>query len=129
MFTSNLCIAHWTHLQSVRRSRLAPPNSPDRNDILKPPSESLGTQPLGVPRSPPEHAPQRQPAQYLAAFWPATFSVVQKLCPLPIEWPVAYGLAIQGAIEASKPVIPPALALALVIESAVPMSKVDMSAL
>jgi hypothetical protein len=48
-------------------------------------------------------------------------------CPNPVDWPILYSLAIQEAIYAGKEAIEPGLAFRIVMESAIPMSKVDLA--
>ncbi|WP_157199276.1 hypothetical protein [Methylomonas koyamae] len=48
------------------------------------------------------------------------------LCPHPAHWPILFGLAIQEAIHSGKSVIDPCIALKIVMESAIAMSKVDL---
>jgi hypothetical protein len=54
------------------------------------------------------------------------FQIVKQFCPAP-EWPILFGLAIQHAIIDSKNIVAPLLALSIVMESAIPMSKVDFN--
>jgi len=42
-----------------------------------------------------------------------------------VQWPVLLGIAIQQAMYLGKGIIDPGLAVSIVMESAVPMSKVD----
>jgi hypothetical protein len=52
---------------------------------------------------------------------------VKLFCPNPVDWPILYSLAIQEAVYAGKGVIDPVIAFRIVIESAIPMSKVDLA--
>ncbi len=49
---------------------------------------------------------------------------MDQFCDRPMERPILLGLAAQQAIEMGKDVIPPAEAAKLVMECAVPMSKI-----
>ncbi|WP_155920625.1 hypothetical protein [Methylobacter luteus] len=99
---------------------------PDLNEIFQHTSSVLGGDQFGIPRVPENHRASDTPISYLA-IWPALFPTVKLFCPNPADWPILYGLAIQEAIEAGKSVIDPALALKIVMESAIPMSKVDLA--
>jgi hypothetical protein len=100
---------------------------PDLNEVFQHTSSVLGSDQFGIPRVPENHKPARTPLVYLKAFWPALFPTVKLLCPNPVDWPILYGLAIQEALYAGKGAVDPDLALRLVMESAVPMSKVDLA--
>jgi hypothetical protein len=100
---------------------------PDLKEIFQHTSSVLGTDQFGIPRVPEKHTAGDRPINYLKAMWPALFPTVKLYCPNPQEWPVLYSLAIQEAIYAGKTAIDPGVAFRIVMESAVPMSKVDLS--
>jgi hypothetical protein len=52
--------------------------------------------------------------------------VVKQFCQSPSEWSILFGLAIQDIIEMGKEAIAPDIALSIVMESAIPMSKIDL---
>ena len=100
---------------------------PDLNEIFKHTSTVLGTPEFGIPRIPDDHKPGDTPINYLKMLWPALFPTIKHFCPNPADWPILYGLAIQEAIATGKAIIAPELALKIVMESAIPMSKVDLA--
>ena len=100
---------------------------PDINEIFEHTSSVLGGNQFGIPRVPEKHRASDFPVNYLQAIWPKLFPTVKLFCPNPADWPILYGLAIQEAIDIGKSVIDPALALKIVMESAIPMSKVDLA--
>jgi hypothetical protein len=100
---------------------------PDLNELFKHVTTTLGNEDFGIPRVPEAHKAGDSPAHYLKTLWPLLLPTVRFFCPNPAEWPVLFGIAIQDAIVAGKEVIDPALALKIVMESAVPMSKVDLA--
>ena len=100
---------------------------PDINDIFKHTSSVLGGQEFGVPRVPQQHAAGDLPINYLKALWPTLFPAVELFCPNPVDWPILFSLAIQEVIIMAKSVIAPDLALRIIMESAVPMSKIDLA--
>lgn len=102
---------------------------PDLNAIFQHTSSVLGSEQFGIPRVPENHKASDTPINYLKAIWPALFPTVKLFCPNPADWPILYGLAIQEAIDAGKGVIDPGLALLIIMESAIPMSKVDIASL
>jgi len=98
---------------------------PDIHEMFKYTSSVLGEPEFGIPRIPENHSAGDSPLNYLKALWPAIFPTVKLFCPSPSEWPILYGLAIQEAITMSKSIIAPDLSLKIVMESAIPMSKID----
>lgn len=100
---------------------------PDLDEIFQHTSTVLGSDQFGVPRMPDGKNAGDLPASYLKAFWPHLFPTVKLLCPDPAHWPLLFGLAVQEAVYAGKDAINPGVAFRIVMESAVPMSKVDLS--
>jgi hypothetical protein len=98
----------------------------DIHEIFAHTAQVVGGEQFGVPRLPENYRPADLPINYLAKLWPALFPIVKLLCPTPVDWPIAYSLAIHKAIEAGKGVIHPEVALSIVMEAAVPMSKVEL---
>lgn len=62
----------------------------------------------------------------MRTIWPAFLPILEKLTGDPALWPQAYSFAIQEAIALMKGVVPPERALSIVMESAIPMSKVAL---
>ncbi|MES2205891.1 MAG: hypothetical protein V4525_03730 [Pseudomonadota bacterium] len=100
---------------------------PDLNDIFQHTTSVLGSNLFGIPRVPENHKAHDYPINYLKLLWPMLFPTLELFCPNPENWPILYGLAIQEAIEAGKSVINPTLALTIIMECAIPMSKVDFA--
>ena len=63
---------------------------------------------------------------YVRHLWPQLFPVAQRYCEKPDQWPVLFGVAVQEILFASKGLIDPQIALQIVMESAVPMSKINL---
>lgn len=100
---------------------------PDINDIFRHVTTTVGNDNFGIPRLPDKHQPSDTPVNYLKALWPHLLPVIKQFCPTPSEWPILYGLAIQEVIDMAKGIITPDLALTIVMESAIPMSKIDLA--
>jgi len=100
---------------------------PDVNEIFQHTSSVLGSDQFGIPRVPENHKPSDTPINFLIGIWPTLFPTVKLFCPNPVDWPILYSLAIQEAIYAGKGAIDPAMAFRIVMESAIPMSKVDLA--
>lgn len=95
-------------------------------DIFKYVTTTVGTEAFGVPRFPLEYKSSDLPKDYLKYFWPTLHPIVTKFCPEPNNWPILYGFAIQEAMVLMKDVIKPNDALLIVMECAIPMSKIDI---
>ncbi|MBM3603097.1 MAG: hypothetical protein FJX22_04910 [Alphaproteobacteria bacterium] len=91
-------------------------------------TETMGGEKYGIPRLPQNHMPASNPIEY-AKLWPVIKPKIELFCPNPSHWPVLFGLAIQKTLDESKDVVDTAIALQIVMESAVPMSKIDLDSL
>lgn len=100
---------------------------PDLEEIFQHTASMLGDAKFGIPRVPEKHRACDLPVNFLKIIWPELFPTVKEFCPDPAGWPILYGLAIQEAMDSTKAVVDPAMAMKIVMESAVPMSKVDLS--
>lgn len=98
---------------------------PQPDDVFAHAAATVGSEQFGLPRLPPDHPMHDTPLAYLEAFWPEVFRLASKFCPDPAHWPVLLGLAIQELILQARGVIDPCLALQIVMECAVPTSKID----
>lgn len=101
---------------------------PDLNDIFAHVSDTVGKESFGVPRLPEGHNTGDLPINYLKVLWPALFPVAKEFCPNPAEWPILFGIAIQEALNFGKDVLAAEIAVLIVMESAIPMSKIDLEA-
>lgn len=99
----------------------------DVGEIFEYVANTVGSEQFGIPRTPDNHTPGDLPINYLKAFWPKVFPDIKKFCKHPVEWPVLAGVAIQAAIDESANIIPADVALKIIMESAIPMSKIDIS--
>lgn len=98
---------------------------PDVQEIFAHVTQSVGTEQFGRPRLPDGNQPADQPISYATSLWPVFEPVLKQLRLPPEHWPVVFGIAAGDLIEKGKGVIEPTLALRIVMESAVPMSKID----
>ena len=98
---------------------------PDLHEIFQHTSATVGSSGFGIPRVPDEHKAGDVPLNYLKSIWPWIFPSVSLYCRNPEDWPIAFGLAIQEAIDSTKNTLAPEVALKILMESAIPMSKVD----
>ncbi|SFU85505.1 hypothetical protein SAMN05216350_106214 [Polaromonas sp. YR568] len=100
---------------------------PDVAEIFGYVTGTVGGESFGIPRLPDGHKPGDLPINYLKSLWPVMLNVIHPFCKESVEWPILFGFAIQEVMDLSKTAIKPDLALQVVMESAIPMSKVDLS--
>lgn len=96
----------------------------DLHDIFKHVTDTLGSPHFGIPRIDTEHQAKETPWNYVSFLWPQLFPLAQSFCKNPADWPIVFGVAVQEILFASKDLIAPELALRIVMESAIPMSKI-----
>lgn len=99
---------------------------PDPNEVFSHVAGTVGDPSFGVPRIPEGHTPRQLPREYLDAMWAPLSAIVKRYSASPMEWPATFSVAIQQAIQAGQQAIDPSLALSIVMESAVPMSKINL---
>jgi hypothetical protein len=115
----------WT-LSAGYAQKLGCKDLPNLEELFDYVSSSYGKNNFGVPRySNPTNTASDLPIVYLKNIWPVLLPTIKYFCPNPNEWPVLFGHVIQEAMEQTKDIIPPRDALVIVMESAVPMSKID----
>lgn len=100
---------------------------PDLKEIFEHVSHSLGTAQFGVPRLPPGSELGEPPVNTLV-IWPNLLPTLEFYCAKPEEWPILMGIAVQHGLRTTKEVLKPELGLKLVMECAIPMSKVELAA-
>ena len=111
---------------AARQAGCATP--PDLAEIFKHTSQVVGGPQFGAPRLPAGHPTGDLPINYVRAFWPVLLPEVGKSCAAPDLWPVAFALATVHAITLARSTLDPCVALTIVMESAVPMSRIDLGA-
>jgi hypothetical protein len=98
-------------------------NLPDITDIIKHSAASVGGPEFGVPRLSPVHMPPILPREAVNRFWPAAR---RRLAGTPpTSWPLHLAMAAHKLIIEQKDALRPDIAVRIVMESAVPMSKID----
>jgi hypothetical protein len=102
-----------------------PESLPNTDDIFKHTAQVVGTKEFGIPRIPTNHFPKELPIQSLRATWNDIENIQKKneIDPEFLGWMPAQ--AAQKIIIKYKDKIDPSLAAKIVMESAIPMSKVD----
>lgn len=97
-------------------------------EMLKYDDSVVGTQNFGLPRLPVEHAVSGAPVEFAEQLWPAAHAILIRLAANPKLWPIAAGLAVQEAIASTKHVVAPEIAVKIVMESAIPASRIVVAA-
>ncbi|SUO96416.1 hypothetical protein [Suttonella indologenes] len=101
-------------------------NLPDIDEMVTHTTESIGTLEFGKPRLPRGLLVPYLPKELLKFWLPIKLEILDVL-PVPTnDWGVAFGLAIQSFIDQSKSVLAPSIAAKVVMECAIPMSKITM---
>lgn len=98
---------------------------PDLEPIFAHVSSTVGGETFGIPRLPAEHQPREKPREALNRFWPPVKAMLTSRGIEPVRWPLEIAVAIHRLISRIKGEIDPALAATIVMEAAIPMSKVD----
>jgi hypothetical protein len=98
-------------------------NLPDVNDVIKHSAATVGSEEFGIPRVPDAHMPAILPREAVSRFWPAAR---RRLAGAePMSWPLHFALAARQLIVELKHAMRPDIAVQIVMEAAVPMSKID----
>jgi hypothetical protein len=98
---------------------------PDLEPIFANAAATAGGTSFGVPRLPPEHLPTENPRDALIRLWPKAKALLIERKIEALFWPLEIALAAQRLIVGIKSEIDPKLAAVIVMEAAIPMSKVD----
>jgi hypothetical protein len=98
-------------------------NLPDVIDIIKHCAATVGRDEFGIPRVADAHMPNILPREAVSRFWPAAR---RKLAGKdPMSWPLHLAMAARSLIVSLKHAVRPDIAVQIVMEAAVPMSKID----
>lgn len=110
-------------------SAAVPPDSqlllPDISEIVSNAARSIGTKRFGVPRLPREHMPYKMPRSALEEHWRFIQTELDVSGRDPSEWPYDVAAAAQWQMLTGGGMIDLPLAARIVMEAAIPMSKVD----
>jgi hypothetical protein len=102
---------------------------PALDPIITHVANSVGGSAFGVPRGTAASRLPAPPEQMVRLFWSGVRPILADTCRDPMHWPVALGIALQRAIEQGAAALDPAEALVLVMECALPTSKLDLGPL
>ena len=113
-------VSAWTFIAAaVARDGSTPP---DFLPIVRHVIATLGTPEFGIPTLPPEHMPREMPMVALKRLWPSVRQILEQGQRPPKGWPIDLGWIAARAIDGT-PAFPRALAARIIMEAAIPMSK------
>jgi hypothetical protein len=98
---------------------------PDLSEIVSHAARSIGTRHFGVPRLPREHMPHTLPRPALEEHWRFIRAELEASRRDPSEWPCDVAAAAQWQMLTGLGTVNLPLAARIVMEAAIPMSKVD----
>lgn len=102
---------------------------PDLEAIFARVSASLASERFGFADLPPDHMPGDSAQGFAREIYPVAATVLSHYDLPPGQWPVAVALSIQEIMERAKDHLDPGLMARIVMEMAIPASKLDPSAL
>jgi hypothetical protein len=88
-------------------------------------ARTVGTRRFGVPRLPVEHMPKLMPRAALDEHWRMVREELIASARGPSQWPYDLAVAAQWQMVTSRGTLALPLAASIVMEAAIPMSKVD----
>ena len=97
---------------------------PDLVPMFKYSAETVGSPQFGIPNLPESHTPSLLPRDALIRFWPGALKML-RVGADPLTCAVDVATAAEQLMLSMKGEIDPALAARIVMEAAIPMSKVD----
>lgn len=112
-----------------------PLNREQLGDIFRNAANTIGTPQFGLPRLPEDHMPSITPRDAANRFWPSVRQILSRDDAAaivgvrrrvsPAYWPTLVAMLAADYIETYKDVLGPALSMRIILEAAIPMSKVD----
>jgi hypothetical protein len=98
---------------------------PDMSEIVSHAARSIGTRHFGVPRLPREHMPHKLPRAALEEHWRFIRAEFDVQTRDPAHWPYDIATAARWQMLTGRETMDLPLAARIVMEAAIPMSKVD----
>lgn len=113
-------------LVGTRARQLGAEDLPDLRELRAHVGARLLDPDFGLPRWPRGSGAASSPEAYLREHWAAFHALASAGCAAPRQWPIACGLAIVEVMTHGTRAIPPEAALKLVMECALPMSRIAL---
>jgi len=102
---------------------------PDPLEIVAYNAKTVGTKDFGIPRVPEQYRSRELPIDILRSDWPPMQKLLEDYQVDPRVWGWTFALAAQNLILTNKDTFDPAAAAKIVMEAALPMSKIDPATL
>ena len=96
----------------------------DVDEIIDRVARSVGSEAFGLPDLPEQHPIHFPPLECVKSLWPLVMGFLAEHCDTPVEHPQLIGMTTQQLIVEGQSAISPAISTKIVMECAVPMSKV-----
>lgn len=100
---------------------------PDPGELFSHGIDSLGTEQFGRPMVPARHQPSEAALICLPYVWPLLFPLARESCSHARDWPRVFAMAAQQAMAMSRSILEPALALRIIMDTAIAQSKLIIS--
>ncbi|MCC2333816.1 hypothetical protein [Cellulomonas wangsupingiae] len=114
----------WSLVAGYAQSQGAP--LPDVHELVRHSAATVGGPEFGRPRYAPRTAPTALPIDHLGAWEPMLAHIVP-LAPDPQQWPVVYGLAVQGLFQMTGGQFDLTVLTRVVMDSALATSKIPVA--
>jgi hypothetical protein len=98
---------------------------PEMEELVSRTARTIGTPAFGLPRLPADRMPRKLPRAALNELWPLIQQELSQSRRDAAEWPYDLAFAARWQMRANAAMVPLPLAVTIVMEAAVPMSKVD----
>jgi hypothetical protein len=115
-------VSVWQFVAGVAR-RAGATRLPDLGDTFNHTAETVGTERFGIPRLPPGNRPRMMPREAVNLYWPKVRAMMEHT--EPGLWPMWLAMAAAKMIAQMRETCAPDFACYIVMEAAVPMSKID----
>ena len=106
-------------------AKLGATELPDLDGLFRRVAAALGNDEFGVADLPPEHMPGDSAPSFAREIFPVAARVLGQYDLARGQWPLAVALSIQEIMEMAKDQLDPAMMARIVMEMAVPASKLD----
>lgn len=99
---------------------------PDVNEIFKYVTGTGGTPEFGIPRMPEGHPMADLPINFVTHVWPKYAPLLSRYSVPVSQWPVVWAATAARAMQMAKDVTPPDVCVTILMEHAVPASKLPL---
>lgn len=110
---------------SARAQKLGAKKLPDTGEIYKRNAGALGSEKFSVPDVPAEHMPHFSAQALLWRYWNPIRAILILHTKDPLKWPLYLARTSADLMDMAKSSLDPAISSQLVMDAAIPMSKVD----